>query len=148
MLMRQSMKGRTVGELASTAVHTVAPGHTVRDLVEEVMLGHGVGFVPVVEDGRAIGFVDTATVRAVDRENWDTLRVEDIFMPLGESARAAPREPLETLLKRITATGRRKYIVEDQGRFVGVITLSDLLHHINVLQELTQGPGAPPPRVT
>ena len=110
------------------------------------MLGHGVGFVPVVEDGRAIGFVDTATVRAVDRENWDTVRVEDIFVPLGESTRASSREPLETLLKRITATGRRKYIVEDHGRFVGVITLADLLHHIDVLQELSRSPTGRPRR--
>ncbi len=139
MLMRQSLGGRTVGQLVTSAALTVAPGRTVRDLVDDIMLGHGVGFVPVVEDGRAIGFVDTATVRGVDRENWDTIRVEDIFVPLDNAARAAPGEPLETLLKRITSSGRRKYIVEDKGRFVGVITLSDLIAHINVLQELTQG---------
>ncbi len=142
MLMRQSLSGRTVGQLVTSAALTVAPGQTVRDLVDDIMLGHGVGFVPVVEDGRAIGFVDTATVRGVDRENWDTIRVEDIFVPLDNAARAAPGEPLETLLKRITSSGRRKYIVEDQGRFVGVITLSDLIAHLNVLQELTQGPAS------
>jgi len=141
MLMRKSMRGRTVGDLVSNATLTVSPGRTVRDLVDEIMLGHGVGFVPVIEDGRAIGFVDTATVRSVDRENWDTIRVEDIFVPLSNAARAAPGDPLETLLKRITSSGRRKFIVEDGGRFVGVITLSDLLEHINVLQELSTGPG-------
>lgn len=139
MLMRRSFKGRTVGELVTVRPMTVAPRRTVRELVDDIMLGHGIGFVPVVEDGRAIGFVDTATVRGVDRENWDTLRVEDIFVPLSAANRTTPGEPLESLLRRITTTGRRKFIVEDQGRFIGVITLSDLVHHINVLQDLTAG---------
>jgi Zn-dependent protease/CBS domain-containing protein len=139
MLMRRSMKGRTVGELVTNKPLVVAPERTVRDLVDDVMLGHGVGFVPVLEHGRAIGFVDTATVRGVDRENWDTVRVEDIYIPLSDTARAAPAEPLESLLRRIAATGQRKFIVEDQGRFIGVITLSDLVAHINVMQELSAG---------
>ncbi len=139
MLMRRSMKGRTVGELVTNRPLVVAPERTVRDLVDDIMLGHGVAFVPVLENGRAIGFVDTATVRGVDRENWDTLRVEDIYVPLSDATRATPSDPLESLLKRIATTGQRKYIVEDQGRFIGVITLSDLVAHINVMQELSAG---------
>jgi hypothetical protein len=46
------------------------------------MLAHGVAFVPVVENGRALGYVDTATIRSIDREYWEATRVEDIFVAL------------------------------------------------------------------
>ena len=143
MLTRRALSGRRVGDLMTRAVHTTGPDRTVRDLVDEIMLRHGVGFVPVVEDGHTLGYVDTGTVRAIDRENWDTTRVEDVFVALAPEMRAEPREPLERLFDRISASGRRKFIVEDGRRFAGVITLSDLVAHIGVLRELAADGGAP-----
>lgn len=142
MLTRRALSGRRVGDLMTRDVHTAGPERTVRDLVDEIMLRHGVGFVPVVEDGHALGYVDTGTVRAIDRENWDTTRVEDVFVALAPDMRAEPREPLEKLFDRISKSGRRKFIVEDGRRFAGVITLSDLVAHIGVLQELAAVGGA------
>jgi CBS domain-containing protein len=144
MLTRRALSGRRVGDLMTRAVHTTGPDRTVRDLVDEVMLLHGVGFVPVVENGQALGYVDTGTIRAIDRENWDATRVEDVFVALAPEMRADPREPLEGLLDRISKSGRRKFIVEDGRRFAGVITLSDLVAHLGVLQELA--PDGPAPR--
>jgi Zn-dependent protease/CBS domain-containing protein len=144
MLTRRALSGRRVGDLMTRAVHTTGPDRTVRDLVDDVMLLHGVGFVPVVENGQALGYVDTGTIRAIDRENWDATRVEDVFVALAPEMRADPREPLEGLLDRISKSGRRKFIVEDGRRFAGVITLSDLVAHIGVLQELA--PDGPAPR--
>lgn len=143
MLTRRALVGRTVGDLMTRAVHTTDPDRTVRALVEDVMLTHGVGFVPVVEDGRALGYVDTGTVRGIDRDNWDAARVEDVFVALTPEMRTTPREPLETLLKRISQSGRRKFIVEDGQRFAGVVTLSDLVAHIEVLRDLSATGGLP-----
>lgn len=139
MLTRRALVGRKVGDLMTRAVHTTGPDRTVRDLVEDVMLAHGVGFVPVIEDGRALGYVDTGTVRGIDRDNWDAARVEDVFVALTPDMRSSPREPLEQLLKRISQSGRRKFIVEDGRRFAGVVTLSDLVAHIEVLRDLSTG---------
>jgi CBS domain-containing protein len=118
-------------------VHATGPERTVRELVDDIMLSHGVGFVPVIEGGEALGYVDTGTVRGIDRDNWDATRVEDVFVPLSPDNRTTPREPLEHLLKRVAETGRRKFIVEEGRRFAGVITLSDLVAHVEVLRDLS-----------
>jgi CBS domain-containing protein len=128
------------------AVHTTGPERTVRDLVDEVMLQHGVGFVPVIENGQALGYVDTGLVRGIDRDNWDATRVEDVFVALAPEMQAAPDEPLEHLLGRIADTGRRKFVVTDGRRFAGVVTLSDLVAHIGVLRELSATDRPPVPR--
>jgi Zn-dependent protease/CBS domain-containing protein len=137
MLMRQSVRGRFVGDLMTRDAHTIGPDRTIRDLVEQVMLNRGVAFVPVVENGAALGYVDTGMVRDIEPDNWDTIRVEDVFVPRSADMVSTPRESLESLLGRIMSSGRRKYIVEDGRHFAGVITLSDLVAHINVLQELS-----------
>jgi Zn-dependent protease len=137
MLTRRALRGRTVGDLMTRAVHVTGPDRTVRALVDEVMLRHGVGFVPVVENGVALGYVDTATVRGIERDNWDATRVEDVFIPLAPDMEAAPGEPLDRLLQRIAETGRRKFIVTNGHGFAGVLTLSDLVAHIGVLRDLS-----------
>jgi CBS domain-containing protein len=137
MLTQRALRGRTVGQLMTRAVHTTGPERTVQDLVDEVMLQHGVGFVPVIENGQALGYVDTGTVRGIDRDNWDATRVEDVFVALAPEMQATPDEPLERLLQRISDTGRRKFVVTEGRRFVGVVTLSDLVAHIGVLRDLS-----------
>jgi Zn-dependent protease/predicted transcriptional regulator len=146
MLTRRALSGHRVADLMTEAVHVTSPDRTVRALVDEVMLRHGVGFVPVVENGKAIGYVDTGTIRHIDRENWDTTRVEDVFVALTAEMRAEPREPLAALFERISRSGRRKFIVEEGRRFAGVITLSDLVAHIAVLRELAPEDEWPRPQ--
>jgi Zn-dependent protease/CBS domain-containing protein len=146
MFTRRALLGRTVGDLMTRAVHTTPPDRTVRDLVDEVMLRHGASFVPVIENGQPLGYVDTGTVRGIDREFWDTTRVEDVFVALAPEMLATPADPLEDLLGRISATGRRKFIVLDGPRFAGVVTLGDLAEHLGLLRDLAAGtrPHAPP----
>ncbi len=146
MLARRALAGRTVGDLMTRAVHVTGPDRTVRTLVDDVMLRHGVGFVPVIENGAALGYIDTAAVRGIDRDNWDATRVEDVFVPLSPEVTAGPGEPLEHLLARIADTGRRKFIVSGPGGFAGVITLSDVVAHIGVLRDLSPLPTQVPHR--
>jgi Zn-dependent protease/CBS domain-containing protein len=146
MLTRRALRGRTVNDLVTRAVHVTDPDRTVRALVDEVMLRHGVGFVPVIENGMALGYVDTAAVRGIDRDNWDAIRVEDVFIPLAPEMVTTPGEPLDRLLQRIVETGRRKFIVTDGGRFAGVLTLGDLVAHLGVLRDLARLPGDLPHR--
>jgi Zn-dependent protease/predicted transcriptional regulator len=146
MLTRRAVQGRTVRDLMTRGVHVTTPDRTVSALVDEVMLRYGVSFVPVVENGVALGYVDTATVRGIDRDNWDATRVEDVFVPLAPEMATSPVEPLDRLLERIADTGRRKFIVTDGHQFAGVVTLGDLVAHVGVLRELAPLPGGVPHR--
>lgn len=136
MLLKAAMRGRTVGMLMSATPWTTTPGSTIQEVVDDVILAHGVSFVPVLEGGRPIGMIDTAAIRSIDRENWDTTRVDDILIARSPEMIARPADSLESLFERITNTGRRKYLVESEGRLVGVVSLSDVMVHIGLLQEL------------
>jgi Zn-dependent protease/predicted transcriptional regulator len=146
MLTRRALSGRAVGDLMTRAVHVTGPDRTVSALVDEVMLRHGIGFVPVVVNGVALGYVDTAAVQGIDRDNWDATRVEDVFIPLSPEMVTTPAEPLDRLFRRIADTGRRKFIVTDAHGFAGVLTLSDLVAHIGVLRDLSPLHGGVPHR--
>jgi Zn-dependent protease len=149
MLAQEALRGQTVADLMTPATHTATPDLTVRALVDEVMLRHGVGFVPVIEGRALLGYVDSSAVRGIDRDNWDATRVEDVFVPFAPDMAARPDEPLDHLLRRIAETGRRKFLVTDDRGFAGVVTLADLAAHLAVLRDLDppDRPRRPPQRI-
>ncbi|MFW5881627.1 MAG: site-2 protease family protein [Roseicyclus sp.] len=140
MAMRHGLRGRRVADLMTREAHVAHPAASLRDLAERVMLTRGVSFVPVVEAGRLLGHVDTEALRAVPREEWDARVVADILVPLSAETALAPTASAETALAAMMAGGRRKYLVAEGARLAGVLSLSDLLAQVRVLQELEQ-PG-------
>ncbi|MBC7141740.1 MAG: CBS domain-containing protein, partial [Rhodobacteraceae bacterium] len=98
----------------------------------------------VTEGEHLLGYVDSGLVRRIDQENWDNTQVGDIFIAADSENTVRPDLPADALLQNIAKTGRRKYLVAENGRFLGVITLTDLLSYLAVLQEIGPGRTASP----
>ena len=111
---------------------TVDPDVPLSDFVDGVVLKYGLNFVPVVEDGTLLGYIDHAMVLAIDREHWTNTQVGDVFAGLDDASIVDPAMPVEDLLKEIAGSGRRKFLVTTKGRLVGVISLSDLSRHLRL----------------
>ena len=60
---------RTVGDLMNPHPITVEPDLTLSAFVNQVVLRHGLSFVPVVENGVLLGHIDHAMLSGIDREN-------------------------------------------------------------------------------
>jgi CBS domain-containing protein len=123
---------RTVGNLMQTRPITVEPGVTLSAFVNQIVLRHGLSFVPVVEGGTLLGHIDHAMLTSIDRENWSSTQVGDIFAGLDEGTFVSPDTPVEDLVRTITSTGRRKFLVVQDSKLVGVISMSDLLRHLQL----------------
>jgi Zn-dependent protease/CBS domain-containing protein len=136
LLVKAALRGKTAASLMSEQVHTVEADTSIADLVDNIMLRYGVSFVPVVSGDVLIGYVDTAAVRSVDKADWASRQVSDIMLAVKTDATVAPDAPLNAVFKRMASSTRRKLMVVDGQRLVGVISLSDLMHHLAVEQEI------------
>lgn len=123
---------RTVGHVMQTRPITVAPDVSLAAFVNQIVLRHGLSFVPVVEEGLLLGHIDHAMLSGIDRENWSSTRVGDVFAGLDTDSTVDPEMSIEELLKEITTTGRRKFLVADDRKLLGVISLSDLARHLQL----------------
>jgi predicted transcriptional regulator len=83
-----------------------------------------------------VGYVDTHMVRRIDRDNWNTTVVDDVIESISDENSVSPDMPARDLTERINRTGRRKFMVVVGTKIIGVVTLSDLVSHLRVLQEL------------
>lgn len=127
---------RTVAALMTKAPITVSPDMTVTDLVNDVMLGQRISFVPVVEDDVLLGHIDPHLLAGIDRENWADTRVGDVFAGLKDTATIGPDLPVQDLLARIGETGQRKFLVVSDHTLLGVITLSDLTSYLRLADKM------------
>ena len=123
-LMQSEFNGRTVAVIAS-------PELTLSEFVNQVMLKHRVSFVPVVADGVLIGQIDKNVLAVIDRDNWTSTRVGDVFAGLDVAATIPPDMPVADLLAEIARTGTRKFLVVQDHDLKGVVTLSNLIGHLH-----------------
>ena len=131
MNTKSAATGRdTVDRLMTQVPWTVIPSQTLAELVNQVMLRHAVSFVPVVEGAVVLGYIDTHILQKIDRENWASTKVGDVFVARDLHNCVAPDARAVKLLGRIRAGGTHKFLVVDGENLAGVITLSDLVGHL------------------
>jgi len=127
---------KAVGEIMTRNPVVAAPNISLADFVNKIMLENRTGFVPVVDDGVLLGYMDQGILAGIDRENWASTQVGDVFAGLDAATTISPDMPVQDLMTLISRTGRRKFLVTRDKHLVGVITLADLTGYLQLAKTL------------
>lgn len=100
--------------------------------VAELMNQSDCAFLPVLEDGRAIGVVtdhDVAFASARKGASPQSTQIREAMSraPFSVSGHDSPAEAVRQMI----AKNVRRLVVEENGRFVGTVSLADLVGFIN-----------------
>ena len=135
-----------VADLMNPRPVTVPMDIPVRRLVEDYLYRYDHHVFPVLEGDRLAGCVGLARVKNLSSEAWDARRVADVMERCPAEDTIAAEVPAEEALRRMQDTGRKRLLVVDsQGSLRGIVTASDLLHHLAVKMELDRPVAAPLP---
>lgn len=141
--MKTFLGDQTAVDLMTRDAVSVSPDVTLSELVNQLMLPKRVSFIPVVENKELLGHIDAEILAGIDRENWSNTLVGDVFVKLGPAYIVSPQAPATDVLRRVSQSGRRKFLVSEGRHLLGVITLSDLSRYIGLLSELHETDHAP-----
>jgi CBS domain-containing protein len=116
----------------------LAPDTTVRD-AERVFEDHDFNGVPVVRDGRVIGFLtklDLLAAFAFVPETivppYETIMRKPIAEVMTREPLCVPPEmPLTRVLALMLQTRNKSFPVLDRGRLVGIVAREDILHAVS-----------------
>lgn len=133
--MKSALQNQTVATMMNDTPIVATPELTLSSIVNQIMLRNRITFVPVVEDGVLLGYLDGEVLSKIDREHWHSTQAGDVYVPLNEDNSITAGLPADQVMQRMTQTGHRKLMVVQNGRLLGVITLSDLLGYLAVLQQ-------------
>lgn len=137
-LMQSTFEGKTVSAVMIRDPIVVSPDLTLSEFVNQVMLKYRVSFVPVIADGVLIGQIDKDVLSAIDRDHWTNTRVGDVFAGLDVAVTVRPDMAVRALLELISQTGVRKFMVVDDHKLLGVVTLANLIGYLHRAEDAIQ----------
>jgi len=142
-LAKVAFGDQTVKALMTHDPVTASPEMTLSELADDIILEKRLTFVPVVEGDVLLGQVDLSILAGIERENWKSTRVDDVFVNLGSSSTIDESTLIKDLFETISKTGQRKFLVLSNHKLVGVVTFSDLIRHLAIHDQLQQPVYAP-----
>jgi CBS domain-containing protein len=136
MATKNALEGVPVARFMTRDPITVPGTVTIERFVHDYLLDrHHTGF-PVVVDGDPVGYVSMRHAKAVPRDQWPRLTVAEVCDRLGVDNSVAPSMDAHDALVLMGRAGKRKLLVVDRGRLVGLLALSDLAEFLTVRSEL------------
>jgi Zn-dependent protease/predicted transcriptional regulator len=136
--VEERLAGLTVADLMARDPVAVPPGLSLADFVDDVVWRARFTTYPVTEDGVPVGLLPFRCVAQVPRAEWETRRVRDCMVPLERVPRVAPTLPLGVSLPLVAGSEERRALVVDDGRLVGLLSITDLMRALEI--------GGPAPR--
>lgn len=127
---RAVFEGKSVADLMTRNAITVGPEMKLTEFAHDIVLTHNVTFVPVVEADVLLGHIEQSVLARIDRENWETTRVGDVFVGLEADSMVSPDLLVTDLFNIISSTGHRKFMVVTDHQLLGIITLADLSKYL------------------
>jgi Zn-dependent protease/CBS domain-containing protein len=142
-VMKAAFEGVTVRDIMTPVdeVDTVGPEMTVAELIETMFRQRHTGY-PVVERDSLVGLVTLEDARDVREVERDAYTVEEI-MSRDLRTIEADAEAIDAVTEMQSA-GIGRLIVNSGGEFAGLVTRSDLVTALNIIQsggDVTGRPG-------
>lgn len=135
-IISEALTGVAIRDIMTRDVHTVDPDTSVKDVVETHFTKYKHGGFPVEKDSRLLGLVTLEDVRKIPREKWQETKVGDVMTPCEKLKCASPDELAVDALMKMSKQDIGRLPVQEDGKLVGIVTRSDILHTIRVRTEL------------
>jgi len=125
--LRGVLAGVPVREAMTPELLTVPAGTTVADFLADPRYRYRHSAFPVTgDDGAPTGLVTFDSARRVPQARAHVVTVGEVMVPLSQTTVVGSDAPLADLLPRMEPGAEHRVLVVDDGRLVGIVSLSDV----------------------
>jgi Zn-dependent protease/CBS domain-containing protein len=141
VVMRSSLADVHVRDIMTGDPITFSSTTTVADLVDNQLNRYRFSTYPLVgSDGRLEGMTTMSRIRHVPTHLRLATRLIDTACSLSEVPVGKPGEPIPGLLQRMQASpDGRAFVIDDNGRLVGIVSPSDIAQYVQLAMLRSQG---------
>ncbi|MFP4632733.1 MAG: CBS domain-containing protein [Halobacteriales archaeon] len=128
----EALDGVSVRDLMTSDVDVVSPETSLEDLAERMMFERHTGYPVVDSAGDVVGIVTLSDLREVSPESRASTYVEDVM-----TSEVISVEPGDEAFDALMAIGRNnvgRVVVESDGVLEGIISRTDIMHALDVMQ--------------
>jgi len=133
LMLKQSLKELTAGELMRSQIETVAPNDSVQGFIDDYVFEFEQRFFPVSDGDRFVGIVSAADAKSVPAEERDSTPIRAIMTPASKVKTVSPDDPAFESVSEIARQG--VVPVVEAGRVLGLLAGTDLRNRMMFLDE-------------
>lgn len=141
LLMREAIHGETVRRFVNTAPVVVTPDMSIDNLVNDYFYKFHHDMYPVLDHERALGYVSADEVKRLARSEWPRRHIRDVMKPLTSDVTTSPDTEAMKAMSAMSQNPIHRLLVLDRDRFVGIVTMKDLMRFLSLKIELEQHPA-------
>jgi len=135
-IISEALAGVSIRDIMTREVHTVDPDALVKDIVETHFSKYKHGGFPVEKDSKLLGLVTLQDIRKIPKEKWQETKVGEVMTPFAKLKCASPDETAVDALMKMSRYNVGRLPVQENGRLVGIVSRSDIVHAIQIKTEL------------
>lgn len=127
----------TISQIMTPDPITVNAQTIVSEFVSWILdTGHHAAYPVVDDDGMVVGLIGLDTVRRLDRNLWPQVTVAKAATPLKELVIVTSSTPASEVLAKLGRLAQHRVLVVDDGTLTGIVSPSDLMRLIEIIQLL------------
>lgn len=137
--MRGVLAGVPVRDAMTPDPVTAPSGTSVADFLAGPVHRRRHSAFPVVDEtGAPAGLLTLDGARRVPWDEAENVTVDEVMVPLSDVITARPQDSLADLLPRMETGAHNRVLVTDDGRLVGILSLSDVSRTVTWLMNFAQ----------
>jgi Zn-dependent protease len=136
VLIQQALRGEPIRQFMNRQPIVVSPFLDLRSWVEDYVYRYHRKLFPVARDGHLEGFVTTQALQRFPRSEWEQHTIAEAMRHDTDTITIPQTADALTALAKMQSTGSSRLLVVDGDRIVGILSLKDLLHFLQVKMEL------------
>jgi CBS domain-containing protein len=142
LIVREMLSDKPVRHFMNANPITVPPAATINQLLEDYVYQYYFKLFPVVDNDRLIGCVTLKDIKKVPRERWSQTTVNDLTTPCSPENTVSPNTAAVKLVTEMAQpNASTRFMVVENNRLLGVISLKDLREFIALKLELESAEG-------
>lgn len=135
-VISEALAGVLIRDIMTSEVHVVDPDAPVKDVVETHFTKYKHGGFPVVKDSKLLGLITLQDISKIPKGKWKETKVSDAMTPCEKLKCASPDETAVDALMKMSKYNVGRLPVQEDGKLIGIITRSDIIHAIQLKTEL------------
>jgi Zn-dependent protease/predicted transcriptional regulator len=140
LLVRETLKGHPVSKFMQREPVSVSPSLSIRELVEDYIYKHYFKLFPVVDNGKLLGCITSDVIKQIPKEQWEQKKISDYLEKCSPQNSVSPDQDASALMSGMfKPDGATRFMVVENDKLVGVVSLRDLREMIARRLELEQG---------
>lgn len=135
-LVQSLLAGHKVSEAIGNDCLRVPADATLQSIIDQEILRHGRRCFLVQQDNHVLGLLTLHSIKDVPQPEWTTTTAAQAMIPVNKLSTIAPTAELATALEKMGRDGINQMPVMQGNDFVGMLSRDDVVHYLQLLQQL------------